>query len=187
MSASLHSPLGRAAGVAHNMCHTRNTVELCVLCRRVSQLYMSYPSMSGSVYGGEWDALSVTQRRRIAADKWIRSVTVTVASGGLFVRVCVCQGSSRHHYIQSSLSYSHTVLCLSHPGSANTTLIWILSVLLLFGVKSQRSSWLFATNAAHQHPTWRSSRHSVRSRALAEQPVLQPEKMRLTYGQTKAS
>lgn len=43
--------------------------------------------MSGCICGSEWAALSMTQHRRISADKWIRSVTVTVASGGLALSV----------------------------------------------------------------------------------------------------
>lgn len=154
MSASLHSPSGRAAGMTHNVCHTRNTVELCV-CYAVgchSYIRVTHQCRAPST------AVNETHCRWRSADasaptsgsalwQWLWHLEAS-----LFVRVCVCQGSSQHHGIQSSLSYSHTLLCLSYPVSANTDLIWILSVLLLFGVKSQRSSRLFATNTNNIWP-----------------------------------
>lgn len=90
---SLHSPSNRAASMGYNRRHRCNTVGLCVLCRWVSQIYMSYPSMSGYICGTERVPLFMTQCRRMTADKWIRSVTVTVASGGRVRCVCVCQSS----------------------------------------------------------------------------------------------
>lgn len=40
---SLDSPSNREGSMAHNAYHSRNTVELCVLCCRVSQIHVSYP------------------------------------------------------------------------------------------------------------------------------------------------
>lgn len=186
MSASLHSPSGRAAGVAHNMCHTRNTVELCVLCRRVSQLYTSYPSMSGFIYGGEWDALSVTQRRRITADKWIRSVTVTVASGGLTLCACVCvpRVKPASWHTKQPFLLTHASLSLVSCVCKHSSYLDLISFAPFWGKITEVP--LVVRNEHEQHLTWWSSRHSVRSWALAEQPVLQPEKKRLTYSKTKS-
>lgn len=119
-----------ADSLLHNRCHRCHTVELCVLCRWVSQTCMSYPSMSGYICGGECAVLFMTRHRLMTADKWIRSVTVTVASGKLCVWVFVGQNEvSVHHDAALTFDTMHTethVHFFSLPVSANTTLIWIV-------------------------------------------------------------
>lgn len=87
---SLCSPSNRRASIVHNKCQRFHTVELCVLCRWVSQICMSYPSMSGYICGSERGVLFMMWHRRMSADKWVRSVTVTAASGSVCLRVCLC-------------------------------------------------------------------------------------------------
>ncbi len=126
--------------------------------------------MSGYICGSEWAALFTTRRRRMTADKWIRSLTVTVASGELVHCVCVCvyvwispHGSEWSlcmpwcwvdpwHYIHT---HTHTSLC-SYPVSANTTLICILSILPSFCECEimMTSSWSVLISKEHQ--AWRS-------------------------------
>lgn len=51
--------------------------------------------MSEYICSSEWVVLFLTQNRRMTADKWIRSVTVTVASGAPIHRMCVYEFVSR--------------------------------------------------------------------------------------------
>ena len=118
-----------------------------VLCCWVSQTYMSYSSMSEYICGREWVVLFITQNRRMTADKWIRSVTVTVASAALIHRTCVCvracasrPGSEWSlctswccvdlwHHIHGHM-YTHFFV-LAYPVSANTTLIFIFALFFI--------------------------------------------------------
>lgn len=105
-----------------------------VLCRWVSQTYMSYSSMSEYICGSEWVVLFITQNRRMTADKWIRSVTVTVASAALIHRTCVCvcvrvlvvpgqNGVFVHHDAALTFDITSTDTC------THTSLFWhILSL-----------------------------------------------------------
>lgn len=133
-------------GSQHNRGHRCNTVELCVCYAVGCHRYIWVtPSMSGYICGSEWAALFTTRCRRMTADKWIRSVTVTVASGGPVHCVCVsvsdfmgqnglfvCHDAELTCDTTSTWTRRHTLLCFSYPVSANTTLICILSVLKSF-------------------------------------------------------
>lgn len=134
------SPSSRRGSIVHNKCQRFHTVELCVLCRWVSQICMSYPSMSGYICGSERGVLFMMWHRRMSADKWVRSVTVTAASGSVracvFVCLCACMGVLP---VQNEVFVLHDAVLTfnpahtethSYPVSAHTALICILSVLL---------------------------------------------------------
>lgn len=60
---------------------------MCVLLLGVADVCVCYSSASGCICSSEYGTLFMTNDRHVTADKWIRSVTVNVASGSLCVFV----------------------------------------------------------------------------------------------------
>lgn len=86
-------PVHPSSQPAHNSCLTCNTVEFvcyAVGCHRY--IWVTHQCQVPSAALNEPDCW--TQHRRISADKWIQSVTVTLASGGL--DLCVSGSADVH-------------------------------------------------------------------------------------------